>query len=469
MEFLEFFNSIEESKRIEFLKELLLKNSNLKNQFIEYFSVKKSASTTLTYIDILELSYALWKDISEIDIDGYIEDNYLYCEDDFSEAVEECIDDVYQPYLKTMYSFLNSGRYSDAINTLLAIYEVKLMKPPTIEDNYFAVCEDIDYYIDSMTTSVIEEFAKELKEKILSNETTILLVKMFFEQIAKLQENGSHRVNDFNISDFLPFFEAIISTTESAKVVLEQIEKNSIENAHKVVLYCADVLKNQTLYLTTAKKYYKKDEEIALKLLQKYKELNMQDELAEIASNLLRKKDALNYTQFVIENIDKSKYQELYLKALKIYIKGNYSIEYYKILREYLTKTERLKFIETFKNSFKEVFYVKMLEIEKEYNLILSYVQKNISSFYLSDLIKPIVNIYPKEVFEIVKIKADKCVKEKNRGSYKKASSLLKLMLGINEVESELKKYVLKLYNHKPTLPALRDELRKAKLIAGYK
>jgi hypothetical protein len=69
------------------------------------------------------------------------------------------------------------------------------------------------------------------------------------------------------------------------------------------------------------------------------------------------------------------------------------------------------------------------------------------------------------EVFEIIQRNCDKLVKERGRSSYVKASELLRLMLGVEAKKEELNFYVNRLYNHKPILPALRDELKRFGLI----
>lgn len=232
-----------------------------------------------------------------------------------------------------------------------------------------------------------------------------------------------------------------------------------------IMLHCADILEDNELFLKTANASFMYDKEVALKLQEKYKELNKQSELARISRILLEQEHSSDYAIFVIENIDKTVYEDLYINALKIYTKENSSIAHYKILREYLSENDRLEFIQTMKNRFRKVFYVKLLEIEKQYELILNFAKKNSDAYELDELVKPIVSVYPDEVFEIIKIVADKQIAYRGRSSYARAASLLQLMLNVSQIKDTFKSYISELYNHQPRLPALRDELAKAGLL----
>jgi len=55
MEFIEIYNKIEKSKKLAFLKELLLKDSDLQQQFLQYTSAKKANLDDITAINIEEI------------------------------------------------------------------------------------------------------------------------------------------------------------------------------------------------------------------------------------------------------------------------------------------------------------------------------------------------------------------------------------------------------------------------------
>jgi hypothetical protein len=349
----------------------------------------------------------------------------------------------------------------------LAIYELRLIETPEIDDdNYFVFNDDLQSYIDGFIFSSIAKLNDELKNKVLSVEMVQLLQKLFFERYIKSEQDTEYEIV-YNISHFQHFFEQIIDKIENAKSLLENIHKYNVDNAENIVLHIADILEDNILYIEVANDSFMDNSEVALKLQKRYKELNRQSELARVSQALLEKKDyhKEEHALFVIENIDKVLYEALYITALQIYVTSKHSIVHYNILREYLDEHKRLTFIKSFKDIYSKPFYVQLLEIEKQYATILEFVAKNRHSYDLHTIVKPIVSIYPNEVFDILKAESDKQVNARGRSSYARASQLLQLMLPVPEKKAALAAYVHKLYNHQPRLPALRDELSKAGLL----
>jgi soluble cytochrome b562 len=466
MNFIDIFNTIEKSKKLNFLKELLLKDSDLQQQFIEFSSTKEIIPDDKTAVDIKTIRDEIWHKISEIDANSYIESHCDYTCDDYVEQAEELLENIYNPYVQEIETLVRKGHYLDAFGILLAIYEVALIESPQISnDDYYVFEEGIAVYMANAISSTITTFNLTLQNKVLSNEITALMIKLFFQEVQKYQSYSDKEEANYNISDFQHFFEIIIQQASNAEKLLQNIEKYTMRDAQNIRLHCADISDNNNLYLTIANEEFRHNKELALKLQKRYKKLNLQNKLAEISQILLEKEHADDYAYFVIENIDKEAYKSLYIKALKIYIKETSSVKYYKILREYLSQSDRLKFIETLKDGFHKVFYINLLEIEKQYESILLFVEEYKDSYDLYELIKPIISIYPQRVFKIIKTESNKEIEYRSRSSYTRAAHLLQLMLGVSQVKDDFKSYISQLYNHQPRLPALQDELAKAGLL----
>ena len=179
------------------------------------------------------------------------------------------------------------------------------------------------------------------------------------------------------------------------------------------------------------------------------------------------KKWANKFDKYLIDHLDKEQEKDLYIKALKNYVSGKQSVKHYHILKPYLSAEETIAFVDKFKNTYHTRFYVQLLEIEKRYEEILICVKKNKDAFEIEKLIKPILNIYPQECFSIIVEINNKAMKgyKRNRSTYQTMVKTLKLLPEITTKKKETEIYLKNLYNHKPNLPALKDELRKAKLI----
>ena len=467
--FIEEYNKVAEGKKLDFLRQLLLKDSDLQKQFLEFATVRNSDVDDITAINIDEVRNELWDEISIIDIDEIVENNYGdYAYDDYGWIGEEIFENIFSPFTNKALNFIDKGNYLDAFRILLAIYEVSIVEAPVIADNYYVFNEDIGEYIKDFVLSIINSFDSKIKQKVLSLEMVNSLIKLFFSRYKNCIENRNEFKDCYKISHFSDFFESIVEKSQNAKYLLEKIREyglnNSIDSAN-AVLHCADIISDDKLYLNIANKFFMSDDGVALKLQKKYKELGLYEELAKISSMLFEKEDNADYALFIIENIDKQTYKDLFVKALKIYIDAYHSIEYYKLLREYVDKEERLKFVESFEDSYNKLFFIQLLEIEKQYEKILEFAKKNKNSYNLKEILNPIVSIYPEQVFEIIMDASEQLIEERGRTNYAMACELLKLMVHIPQGKNALKAYVDRLYNHQPRLPALRDELNKAGLL----
>jgi len=466
MEFIEIYNKIEKSKKLAFLKELLLKDSDLQQQFLQYTSAKKANLDDITAINIEEIRDKIWQEISEIDVDSHIECGYHEYYSDDGAVGEELLDAIFSPYEERVHEFVRKGDTLNAFRIILAIYELILIEAPEVyDDNYFVFGEEIESYIETACLSAIGNFKSTLENRVLSEEVVHLMITLLFSEIQKYQNLSDDEEANYNIYHFQYLLEGIIEKPKNTKYLLEILEKHPMYNQEYIILHCASILEDNELFLKTANTSFMYNKEIALKLQKKYKELNQQSELARISKILLKQERSSDYAIFVIENIDKTVYEDLYINALKIYIKEKHSIEHYKMLREYLSENDRLNFVNTMQAIYEKVFYVKLLEIEKQYELILNFAKKNSDDYELDELVKPIVSVYPDEVFEIIKIEADKQIAYRGRSSYARAASLLQLMLNVSQIKDIFKSYISELYNHQPRLPALRDELTKAGLL----
>lgn len=463
-DFIKLYDDIDKSKKLNFLKQLLLKDSDLQQQFVQFTADKKYDLDSITAVNIEMLRDEIWSEISAIDPDSEVECSCYYYENE--ELGDDLLTAIFNPHIVKAIDFICKGNYLDAFRIILAIYELRLIETPEInDDNYFIFNDNIASYIDGFIFSSIAEFNAELKHKVLSVEIVHLIQELFFERYIKCEQDSECEIS-YDISYFELFFEQIIDKVENARSLLESIDKYRIDNAENLILHIANILEDGKLYLNVANNSFMRNKEVALKLQKRYKELNMQSELARVSQMLFEKEDFKEeYALFVIDNIDKTLYEKLYIRALEIYVVSEQSIEHYTLLREYLDAHKRVAFIKNFEEIYNKRFYVQLLEIEKQYVTILEFVEKNKNSYDLHDIVKPIISIYPDQVFDILKVESDKQVGARGRSSYARASQLLQLMLPVPEKREALKAYVSKLYNHQPRLPALRDELNKAGLV----
>ncbi len=467
-DFIEIYDEVEKSKKLNFLKQLLLKDSDLQKQFIDFTINKANSLDAITAVNIDELRDQLWSEISAIDVEEELDGCYYdYDDEGMGDTI---LEPIFKPFVDKALSFIDKGNYLDAFRSILAIYELSILEEPEVDDHdYFVFGEDIGSFIQEFIDSSIASFNSRMENRVLSIEMVNSLTALFYERYLKYLESADkEEENYFNISYFNLFFEQVIDNSNSAKYLLEKLKEcklDEYEESAIVTLHCADIMEDNELYLKVANEFFLDSRQVALKLQKRYKELNNNSELARVSNILFEKERNDDYALFVIDNIDKEESKPLYIKALEIYIKAQHSFEHYKLLREYFDEDKRLEFIEDFEKGYNKLFYIQLLGEESQYKSILELVQKNGDDYNLAQMVQPIISIYPNEVFEILKARSDKMVEGRGRSSYARACELLQLALKIPTKKEELNSYVRKLYNHQPRLPALRDELGKAGLL----
>jgi len=273
--------------------------------------------------------------------------------------------------------------------------------------------------------------------------------KDYSNEWLKKQINKVIKKVDF--SKFENIFELLVKYEVSGafeKIYLQVLE---IKKAKKVI----DKLPNEVkfyVYLETDKQQAKK---IALQL---QKERYFDEFLSKyLDEELLNSLDAKKFYNLIL------KYSDNQL-ALMYKTLNSLNLEDYQKLNEEKKEVLKQELQKIFSSEYIR-FLVKIYEFEKNYKAILEIANKQ--DYIFRDVVKPIKNIYPKEIFEILKIYSLNILNSsnKNRQLYKIIVRRLKFIADIEEIKNEVNQFIEYLYNHKPNLPALKDEMRKENLI----
>lgn len=465
--FLKNYKTIETDKKLNFLEQLLQKDSYLQKQFLQF--IKKEDLDEIAVVDIDNLTKEMCDKISSIDTTDIVEGSEYYCQYDSYYNDDEIypndiLEDILDLYFSESAEYLQKGNMIDAFRVLLAIYELTIVPMPDIEDDYCIFDGGLEDYISDVALDYCDKFSENIKAIVLSYDSKKALIDLLMHRYFLSEES-------YHLSAFESILETLIDQKDIANYLFSLIEKYSLYTGDTslILLNIAEVIKDDELFLRTANSFAML-KGVALKLLEKYKNINDEVEFARVAKTLLESDDYYAYSEYIAKHINKVTYEELYIKALKIEISKFFydykpRLDYYKLLRDYLSIDKRLKFIENFRKE--DIFYISLLNVENQHEKILNFVQKLEHAYNLKELVVPIITIYPDEVFEMIKKQSDKLVNARGRKSYQEACELLKLMQNVKEKKDELKIYVNKLYNHQPRLPALRDELVRAKLMKG--
>jgi len=402
---------------------------------------------------------------------NYDDSDYGY-RDSWEVEYDTAIDEIkreLESYINSITTYIKKGNLLDAIRILLGLYEGTQNLPDLDNENCI-----FDGEYNNEVQAIVNEYFRDISNAIhnivTSDKAILEILTLIFERISfyENQKTSNEEEINYNIKEFELLFQTLVINTETANFLhlkLQENELKSLASAY-IILNISKVTNNEKLWIETAETYASLDSKIAKQLLEKYDSKNAISDFNRIAK-MAFKNWADEFDKYLVDHLDKEKQEDLFVKALKNYVSNKYNIKHYKILKTYLTKKETLAFVDKFKESYNTIFYVQLLEIEKRFDEILICVNKNKDSYEIEKLIEPIINIFPSECFSIIIKINTKAMNgfKRNRSTYQTMVETLKLLKKIKSKKKETDLFLKKLYNHKPNLPALKDEMRKAKLI----
>ncbi|MCD4793824.1 MAG: hypothetical protein K8R54_11350 [Bacteroidales bacterium] len=473
-DFKSIYSKIASKKKLHFLKQLLDRDNYLKLQFIAFSKEKNENLDNIIGEKLEDVKFEINAKLSNIDFDdlrydydtGYGYGDYY--DNMYDTAVDE-IKNAFEPYINSIHSYIKKGNLLDAVRIMLGLYEGAQNLPELDNEDYV-----FDGEYNSSVQSIIDEYFNDFSSAICnivkSDKAVIEVLSLIFKRIALYNNQDVSEEDEIicHIKDFEKLFHSLILNKETADFLYYKLQEFNLELLASafIILNIAEVSGNEKLWIETAETYANLDSKITRQLLEKYHSKKLVADFNRIAE-MAFKNWANEFDKFLIDNLDKKQQEYLYIKALKNYVSKKHSIKYYHILKTYFTKTETDNFINKFKDTYNTVFYVQLLEIEKRHQEILDCVNKNKESYEIEKLIKPIINIYPAECFSIIVEINNAALTgyKRDRRTYQTMTKTLKLLKKITSKKTETSLYLKELYNHKPNLPALKDEMRKADLI----
>ena len=485
MEFDAKYSETATEQKLDFLKRLLDQDIDIQHQFIEFIKDIPEIPNNEISKKIDKIKQNIYTQLAELDFSNLEEEYYNsfdynyrndYWENDTGlyDYADDKIRDVFIPFIDQSVSFINKGNLTEALIIFLGIYEgIQFLQEDDFNNLISYDYDFIDNVPDILMDS-IEKIENHLLDIVKSDKIILKVLDIIFDRIhyynIKNKRKGGNGNEDFyNIKDFEEIFAALIVNKNTAEYLYSLLEKNdllTLDSAY-IILNIAEILEDEILWINTAESYFEYDNVIAKRLIEKYKEENRKKDFNRVAEIVFNKWPN-EFDYYLINNLNKKQQKSLYIRALKNYVKDKSNLRYYEILRNYLTDKEKIDFVNSFKKSHNTLFYVQLLKTDKRYNDILICAKKHKDSDNLDRLIAPILNKYPKDCFNLIVNKNKALINSEGRGrhTYQLMMRTLKQLKQIVSLEKETATFLNELYNHKPNLPALRDEMRKAGLVS---
>lgn len=469
-------NRLIESASSDQIKTFLRKVLQESDVHLKAFEVLISGQTGAeSDLDISEIRDEIINELENFDLQDYDrfydyrEDNYGYYREEWEilyDGARGELDDLLSDYLDDEKQQLDAGNIIDAFKILLAMYEARYMfDESSIIDEVEIFPEGIGYEAEGILEKMFLAFKETVINMKIQPEAAIRIIEILFDRIAFTEDKAF-----YDMKDFKPILIPMIVNKDVAlkmQSALDRYEIN-IPDSDEIQLQIARVLKDDEKWLTIAKKYYQNNPTVAEQLLHHYEKTNNDSEYLRIAGFAFQKwPDTFDE---VIYNYLYPRLKSDFLAEVLIHLTlRKERIDLFRKLKDDYGQPEVDKLLaKAGKQHSKDRFYVKILTELQDFPAILSYLKENIRYESFDFIIKPILNVYPRECFNLVKRKADRYLeKNKGRDYYQTVTYWLVLLKNITEsnVRDELRKYITDLLMRYNRRPALKDEFKKAGLM----
>ena len=157
---------------------------------------------------------------------------------------------------------------------------------------------------------------------------------------------------------------------------------------------------------------------------------------------------------------------ELYVKVYINLITYDRKIEYYQKVKPYLNEASYNSLLNQIK--FDKPFTAQLFAADGRYADIKALIERDVVRWEFHQLIAPILKVYPDYALHKIETMVEKTLEaERGRHVYEYVVKWLQLAKQIPGFENEAAELIKNTYNHKPNLPALRDEMRKVGVVKG--
>lgn len=468
MNFEEIYKSATSQLKIGFLDLLIVDNKGFEDKFVEFW--KKSVAPQKEIIEqpmsfpslVEDYKSEYLSDLEDIDLtpnwddcnDGsYYRDLWEIVQEAGDEQIEEIMKDVKSELLNLILLQDVEGFVAAVIGLYQACTEVE------IYDEHCAY-EDINNELLNQFALIITLFADKIDDLTFNNHKSIETINEFFNY---LDENQSQE-NSF-VHLFEPLLLAFAKVTKHAKVFLKILSSSNVlqEDVPQLNIKLLQLSADDNGWIDVALSLYENNDGVAIQLLEYYITNDIKKYI-ELAKELFEK-DSFIWSMYLEDKVSIEQDKDLFFIVIKELTISKNSISHYLKIRDLFDENSFNLLCEDLEDD--SVFLVEILTYEKKYEAIKQIVK--IVEDWESDfdkIIKPILNIYPDFCFAtITKRLNNKIQHERGRDYYKTMAETLLLANQIKGFEKQSHELMLQLYNHKPNLPALKDEFREAGLV----
>lgn len=467
MDFKSLYENAPEKLKLDFLDGIIAENRNLQTAFVNFADSVKKQKAEITYQRFKEIVAETLKyykaRLEEVNLENPDWDNYHpsyggYIEEweQYQEASEQEFSQIFEEFKTVAVDTIIQQKPEELVAMLAGLYKAAL-----VADVPDPVCsfEEVNEYLLEEHNRIMLEITEKVLLSAVSDSAIITTCKLFFDYAQKEYPGDEQFVTYFE-----NFLLALSNKSNQPGKILSVIDqsKTNRESLPRLVLLLHQKAGNTQEWLQSARQYYKLDNDVAAQLLAHYFNKD-QPEFLKLTNELFEKEPgywAKQLREYVTAELDTALFVNVFYRLV---VDEKSMKDYYK-LRPYLPAKKLEQLLK--ETIYDKPFKVRVLAAEQRYEEIKKIVELHPDDWHFPELISPILEVFPEFCFNQINNKARQTIQnERGRSVYQRVVKWLQLADTIPGYKPQNRLLARELYNHKPNLPALRDELKKGGLV----
>lgn len=397
--------------------------------------------------------------------DRYYRDYHEIVYDGASNALIELMD----KYKVSIMEGMKAGNIIDAFKELLGVYEgIAMVDNESIDDPECIFFEGLSHEAACIFYSYYEEFVDQFRAVTKSENAALRISEIFFQRFVFYRDRILEECDfQYDLYDFKEWSkDIVVCSGEVARYWderLEELELKEHRTAELEMKIALQLGKNED-WLRVAERNYIIEQAVGEELLRYYKQEGDDKNFLRVAEAVFDKW-ANHFDEYLFKNLSKNQNVDLYGRIFLNYVERTQSLPLYRKYKELYGEEAARIFVESLKEkSMNRLFYIKLLEEEKDYNVIWETVKNNVNDFEFVDFISPIINVFPERCLKIIRKKTDSFLEHSvGRKYYVEAAQWLSLLSEIKDasVSEDVQRYFDLLFCTYNRRPALKDELKR--------
>jgi len=424
-------------------------------------------------IDIDNKANEIKEEMEAFDLEDYerfyesVPEKYGYREEweVLQDGAEAEFEEMFDQYRYHVMDLLEIRNVIESFKYLLAIYEaVKIVDFESVNDPAYIYESDGLYDLaETNMEQLLSVFLSGFAALTFKENIYLQLIDIYFDRFAESEKNQIYQIRDCT--------EFVLSCIKSKNIavhlaeLLQNTQNLPEEKYCELLLAVYEETDNKERWLDIAEKYYKINQTVAEKLIKHF--IKDKSKLTQLARDIAFHFDK-EFIPFFYDNLKKEDSPELYRKILCEHTGKLQTINLYRKLKKEYGGEAAWKFIDSLEEEWSaERFYIQLLKEEKAYEKLLSLSQKKSKEFPAMAYLRPIINVYPEQIFEIISTIAEKFLDENTgRNYYRQAAEWLKLLKKIRDEKTgkDATGFIKHLLDKFSNRRAMKDEFNKAGL-----